>query len=332
LFWCGLFLLCLVPACSSLQPPAPARLGTEGVISIIPVGEGPILLAVAPGGDSVYAVAKGKLLTIDTATNTVVASLSVGPQPSGVAVSPDAQRVYVNQLFGSQMAAVDAARHVELAPVPLGAGRIAGGWGRIAVSADGDVGYVTNRDKEALAIADLRSREALTVWTDIRPRDVALSPDGRYAYVCGCRGFCSGGSVRVYDRQARRFTGTLAAGPNPYRIVVGPHGRRAYTANLASPSISVIDLDSGTVVATVPVPNGPTGLFVSADGAWVYTSSNVTGEVLAIDTTNYEVRGRVRVGDRAREIVLTPDGGRAYVSTRRAVVVLDTAALTATDR
>jgi YVTN family beta-propeller protein len=322
----------LLPACFALQPGTPSTPATEALIATIPVGEGPIFLAVAPSGESVYAAAKGKLLEIDTATNDVLVILNLGPQPSGMGVSPDGRAVYVNQLFGAGMTAIDATSFVELAPVPLGAGRIRGGWARIAVSADGNEGYVTNRDKEALGVADLRLREFRTVWVDIRPRDVALSPDGRYAYVCGCKGFCSGGSVRVYDRQAQRFTQTLPTGTNPYRIALGPQGRRAYTANLGSPSISVIDLESGRLEATVPVPNGPTGLFVSGDGAWVYASSNVTGEVVVIDTANYAVRSRVRVGDRAREIVLTPDGGRAYVSTRNTVVVLDTAALTGAGR
>ena len=56
----------------------------------------PQLIAVSPDGTRVYVANQGSdtVSVINTATNTVVATISAGSQPVGPAVSPDGARVY----------------------------------------------------------------------------------------------------------------------------------------------------------------------------------------------------------------------------------------------
>ena len=57
----------------------------------------PDATAVSPDGHKVYITnaASNNVSVIDTATNTVIATIPVGPGPFGVALSPDGRKVYV---------------------------------------------------------------------------------------------------------------------------------------------------------------------------------------------------------------------------------------------
>ncbi len=76
---------------------------------------------------------------IDTATNTVTATVDVGRQPWGVAVSPDGKKVYVANYGSSTVSIIDAATNTVSATVPVGLNPVG-----VAVTPDGTKVYVTN--------------------------------------------------------------------------------------------------------------------------------------------------------------------------------------------
>ena len=66
---------------------------TNTVVATIPVGVGPLGVAITPTGAFAYVVNlnSSTVSVIATATNTVVAMISVGAEPSGVAITPAAK-------------------------------------------------------------------------------------------------------------------------------------------------------------------------------------------------------------------------------------------------
>jgi YVTN family beta-propeller protein len=82
---------------------------------------------------------------IDTATDTVIATIPVGDRPYGVAVTPDGSKVYVanqgfNPRFVSTVSVIDAATNTVSATIRGGRDPIG-----VAVSPDGSKVYVVNR-------------------------------------------------------------------------------------------------------------------------------------------------------------------------------------------
>lgn len=117
---------------------------------------------------------------------------------------------------------------------------------------------------------------------------------------------------------------TVSVGNRPIVIAVSPNGARAYVANYAGNSVSVIDTASNSVVATVPVGNGLHGVTVSPNGARVYVSNIISGGVSVIDTATNTVIDTttatttivttVAVGTGPVGLSVRPDGSRLYVT------------------
>ncbi|MBI1818454.1 MAG: YncE family protein [Deltaproteobacteria bacterium] len=318
----------LLTGCSAMsQLSGGGGVVSSAVIASIPVGEGPTLLALSADGSRLYAASNSQFSVINTAGNAVIATISIDPYPAGLALTPDSARAFVTNLFAVKLTTVDLAINAVDSPIQLFASLTRGGFGRVSVSPDGTAAYVVNGANQAMAVVDTVTPDTASLMMDMQPVDVAVAPDGRTAYVAGCKNFCATGTVEVLDTTSRLVTTSFAVGPKPYRIVLSPDGKRAYTTNLGGPSVSVIDLATNQVTATVPVPIEPTGLALSRDGARIYVASQMAGTITVIDASTNSVQATAKVADNAREVVVAADGRRVYVSTLHSVIVVDAQSL-----
>lgn len=294
----------------------------------IPIGRGPILLAINGDGTRLYAAANNGLHVIDTGQRQVVASLSTPANAAGLTLSPDGRRGFVSNLFSAHLAVVDTSGPTLESPIDLLGGPTRPAYGRIAASRDGATAYVLDTVGQRLLAVDVQQRSLSPYQLGMTPRDIALSPDGRWAYICGCKNFCTPGNVQTFDTQQSTFGTELEVGPNPYRIVFSPDGKTVYTSNLGDGSVSVVDVETRSVTSTIQVDPQLTDLTVSRDGKWLFAVSQAAGQLAVVDLGTQEV-SKTNIGPEPREVVLSPDGKRAYVSTASSVVIVETASLLA---
>jgi YVTN family beta-propeller protein len=190
--------------------------------------------------------------------------------------------------------------------------------GGIALSEDGKRAYVALNAANTLGVIDLAAspaRLAGQIPVGNVPNSVVIR--GHYAYVSNEGGRPAGsadftndsdGTPIVVDRKdAFTLTGTvsvvdLAAGKQVKSIPVGLHpagmtiaGSTLYVANSYSDSLSIINLNTDTVVRTIPlsVPiaggvfgSGPNGVAVTADGKAYVT----LGQANAVAVVNLQGR------------------------------------------
>jgi YVTN family beta-propeller protein len=107
---------------------------------------------------------------LDTATNTVVATIPVEGVPWGVAITPDGTRAYVTNL-GSTVAVIDTATNIVVATVPVGAGSQG-----VAVTPEGAYVYVTNAVSNTVSVVETATNTVIaTVPVGSTPVAVAIS-------------------------------------------------------------------------------------------------------------------------------------------------------------
>jgi YVTN family beta-propeller protein len=123
----------------------------------------------------------------------------------------------------------------------------------------------------------------------------------------------------------------LSAGM-PSSLSAAAAGSRAYVTNNVDNTVSVIDMATNTVTATIAVGSNPGEVAVSADGSHAYVTNYGGGTVSVIDTSTNTVTATITVGSEPVGVALSPDGSHAYVANNNSgtVSVIDTATNTVT--
>ncbi|CAM02589.1 YVTN family beta-propeller protein [Saccharopolyspora erythraea NRRL 2338] len=159
------------------------------------------------------------------------------------------------------------------------------------------------------------------------PRGVAVTPDGRYAFVTSR----NTSRVSVIDVAGGRVVASVFLKVPPQFVAVAPDGRRAYVSAYPPTGpeneVAVIDVASATVIAEVPVGKHPYTLSVSPDGRQVYVPDHDSAEISVMSTDTNSVEGVIRVPRNPHSVSFSPDGQTAYVANHESnlVSVVDTA-------
>jgi YVTN family beta-propeller protein len=144
------------------------------------------------------------------------------------------------------------------------------------------------------------------------PSDVAISPDGKTAYV-------TGGEELWPINVATNTVGTpIQVGACPQAIAIKPDGSRIYVVNLCAGDVSVVDAATATELKKITVGSFPNSIAVTPDGSKAYVSNGADETVTPIDLNTDTAGTPIEVGQSPQGIAVTPDGTRAYVAVQSA--------------
>jgi YVTN family beta-propeller protein len=261
---------------------------------------------------------------INTATNTITATIAVGTGPYAVSVSPDGSKVYVANSNSNNVSVINTATNTITATIVVGANPQG-----VSVSPDGSKVYVANLNSNNISVINTATNTVTaTVALGTSPFGVSVSPDGSKVYVANIYS----NNVSVINTATNTVTATVAVGANPVGVSVSPDGSKVYVANLNSDNISVINTATNTVTATVAVGTSPFGVSVSLDGSKVYVANLNSSNVSVINTATNTVTATVAVGSGPRGVSVSSDGSKVYVANANSsnVSVINTATNTVT--
>ena len=256
---------------------------------------------------------------IDTATNTVIATVNVGSYPFGVAVNPVGTKIYVPNEGSNDVSIIDTATNTVTATVKVGFGPHGA-----AVNPEGTKVYVTNYGDNNVSVIDTATNTVTaTVNVGGNPQGVAVTPDGTKLYVVNYWD----STVSVIDTATNIVTATVPVGYDPNGVAVNPEGTKVYVTTSGDSTVSVIDTTTNTVTATVPVGRSPFGVAFTPDGKKVYVTNQNDGSVSVIDTATNNVIATVNVGSNPFGIAVNPEGTKIYVANGNSnnVSVIDSA-------
>lgn len=196
-------------------------------------------------------------------------------------------------------------------------------------------------DADQIWIADLSQPgpPRLTKFEHVgrQPYDALVTPDGRH-YIAGLFGEDGLAMIDLWQAQpkVRRILGGYGRGQEPLPVFKMPHlrgwavaGRHAYLPAIGRHEVLVVDTETWTEVARVPVAGQPVFVMAQPDGRQVWVNFAIPDyhRVQVIDTPTRQVVKTLEPGAAVLHMEFTPKGEAVWISSRDAnrVSVIDTA-------
>jgi len=219
-------------------------------------------------------------------SNTVVATINTGITPTGIAITPDSRYAYVANNNNYDLAGQDS-----------------------------------------VSVLKLKNNTVKTTIFDSsfnQPYTITVNPAGTRAYVTNSNST----TITMIDTATNTVIGVIDGFDGPSGMVITSNGCTAYVNNYGGPegvgsgngtTVSVVNLNTNTIIATIPVGLAPAALAITPDGNYVYVANYVdgnpgTGTVSIIRTSNNTLFGTIPGFDGPFDIAITPNGKHAYVT------------------
>lgn len=197
------------------------------------------------------------------------------------------------------------------------------------ITADNKHAYIGNMGNGEVSVVDIENKiEVNRIAGFFEPHGPVCLPNGK-VYI----GNMGAHEIGIIDTKnallAKRievgsaFAMAMVDMPNKLSKIVGianptltPDGRFAYAADGDSNQVAVIDTESDSVVATIPVGDEPWRAYASPDGTKMLVPNNGDQTVSVIDTSSNKVIATFPGGEDMTGVNYVNGGKKAYVISR----------------
>jgi len=246
----------------------------------IPLPKNPGQIRLSPEGDRAYIIVTRNvdrdtprgIAVVDLTSYQVTGIIPLEGFPYGLAISSDGTRLCATNL-GFVSPTGDETHFTTLGVVDVGTfslEEVEVNWPAygICLSSDDRLAYITKPFEDLVDVIDLERGERIQqIRVGHAPQRIVSSPDGTRLYVANARS----NDVSVVDTETREVIATVEAGPYPEGILATSDGQYIYVTNrnpgsmwqgIESPegSVTVIDAENLSVLATIPVEEEPIGM------------------------------------------------------------------------
>ena len=142
-----------------------------------------------------------------------------------------------------------------------------------------------------------------------------------------------GDHVDVYDTAPGRLVASLADTLGVHGVAVAPGLNKGFTSNGLSRTVTVFELSSLNVLATLPTEKNPDAIIYDLLTQRVFAANGESGSLTVIDAVKNVVLATVAIGGKL-EFMAVDGKGKLYINIedRNALAVVDTANLSVNDR
>jgi YVTN family beta-propeller protein len=202
----------------------------------------------------------------------------------------------------------------------------------LAPAAAAQMLIVLNKSDHEAALVNPETYEVVArIPTGKGPHEVAVSPDGRYAYVTNYGSYAvfregerpqmqPGTTLTVIDLPGRKVKATWELGEykQPHGIAVSRDGKRVWVTVEGSQAVLELDAASGRVVRVWKTEQRVSHMVVpTPDEQKLYVANIGSGSVTIINRRDDSVRS-IPTGAGAEGIDVSPDGREVWVTNRGA--------------
>jgi YVTN family beta-propeller protein len=327
----------------------------RSLLSLVCLGAGTLYAASTPANALlVLEKEQNTLVIVDPVSLTIVARVPVGHDPHEVAVSDDGKTAYIsNYVGGNTIAVVDLEAQKPLAPIDLGALRSPHGLefagGKLYFSAEGakvvgrydpatqKIDWVigtgqdrthmvtVSKDLKTVFTSNVSSATISVITQQAAPPGGGRGPGGPGGPGRGpAPGGLPGGPPMRGGAPDWEVT-NIAVGHGSEGFDLTPDGKELWVANAQDQTISIIDVASKKVVATIPSTQAANRLKITPDGKYVFVSDMGGNDLLVLDAATRKEHTRIALPASSEGLLMAPGGRTAYttLNTRDAVAVID---------
>jgi len=183
----------------------------------------------------------------------------------------------------------------------------------VALSRDRRQLFVANAGDGSISILDTQRNLAtstIPIRLSARTSDVVIAEAERLVAVTN-PGL---DTVSFFGMQDGSRIGDVRVGRTPIQIAAVPAMRRMFALNSRSNDVSVIEMGTRDVVATIPVESTPSCLAISRTGQEVYIGHRVSRNLLVLDATSLGIADSIYVGGNVTAVLSDRRRDRVFVA------------------
>jgi len=187
----------------------------------------------------------------------------------------------------------------------------------VAVSPDGRLAYLPiygdagvgkpGTDGRTIEVVDLGKRSVVAtidLGGATRPHCPKFGPGGRLYVSAELKQ-----AIDIIDPSSQELAGSVPTGaPESHMFVISHDERRAYTSNVSSGTVSVLDLEARKTIQVIPVAKAIQRIAISMDDRYVFTADQDQPRLAMIDTSKNEVTQWIALPGIGYGTAATPDG------------------------
>ena len=259
-------------------------------------------------------------------------TIRVGADPTGLAVNPRLNEVYVVNTQSGSISVINAETNQVVATIPVHRQPYF-----ISVEATGHRAYVANSASNIVSVIDLdKRREIAVAATGERPGMAQISPDDRTLVVTNRgSGSISIYSIAPYEESAPdpsrilRLRAAFPGCPGATDAVILPDSSKAFIACSGGHQVMAISLAAAPgswaakqdpslltdhVLTLLDVGNTPVNLAMKPDGGEIFVSNFDSDSISEIDTWNNQVGWTQPIGNKPAHGIVSRDNSTLWVS------------------
>ncbi len=235
----------------------------------------------------------GKVIFYDLETDEVVKSLDVGSHPAHIDFTHDGRYVLVTNTEENNVKVIEADSFSIIKSIETGKGPHG-----FRISADSQYAYIANMNEDTVSIINLQTMtEESRVEVGHTPVTTGVTSDGKLLVAT----LHVENMLAIVDL-ANEQVEKVEVGIGPAQVYVDSKSNIAYVANQGSKdnpssSVSVVDLTSRMVTATIQTGKGAHGLVTSGDSKRLYVTNMFENTVTVIDVAENKVIATIDVGE-----------------------------------
>ncbi|MEP3227218.1 MAG: beta-propeller fold lactonase family protein [Parasphingorhabdus sp.] len=187
----------------------------------------------------------------------------------------------------------------------------------VAISPDGRLAAVVSYGAAHIDIFDIAAREkieTINLSPGKSPHGIIWLDDGRIIASTEGSDSITVVSPPSGDNQTRAISQISTGQKGSHMVAVSPDKKRAYTSNMQSGTVTVLDLANESKIADLPAGTEPEGLAITPDGKTLWVADRRSDELRIFDTSNLTELATIKTGKFPIRVAISPDGETAVTS------------------